>query len=126
MMFFFVFIVCLTTALVICNTRCRTIALNNRYIFDDLKKLGAPPDFLNREVNKQCSSVFITPALVGMTTMYILFAGIVYGNDGKISSYEVIALGVCLGILILMGAVVYIVYRSTVRTIKRHLLQEQS
>lgn len=121
MMFLFVFIVCLTTALVICHTRCRTIALNNRYIFDDLKKLGAPPVFLEREVNRQCSSVFATPALVGMITMYILFAGIVYGNDGRISSYEAAALGVCLGILVFMGALVYIMYRSTVRTIKRQL-----
>ncbi len=121
MMFLFVFIVCLTTALVICNTRCRTIALNNRYVFDDLKKLGAPPAFLAREVGRQCSGVFVTPSLVGMITIYLLFSGILYANDGRITSYEVIALGVCLGILVLVGVVVYFVYRSTVKTIRRQL-----
>ena len=43
MMFLFIFIVCILTVLIICYTRCQTIALNNRYIFDDLKKLGRGP-----------------------------------------------------------------------------------
>lgn len=50
MMFLFIFIVCIITALVICHTRRQSIALNNRYIFDDLRKLGASPVFLDKEV----------------------------------------------------------------------------
>lgn len=121
MMFLFIFIVCLTTSLVVCYTRCQTIALNNRYIFDDLKKLGASPGFLEGEVRSQCGSVFRVPALVGMSIMYVLFAMILYANDGRITSYEVIALAICLGLVLLIGAVIGTVYRRTVKGIKRQL-----
>ena len=72
-MFLFIFIVCLITALIINYTRCQTIVLNNRYLFDNLKKLGASPHFLSKEIKKQCSHVFKVPASVGMASMYLLF-----------------------------------------------------
>lgn len=121
MMFFFIFIVCVLTALVICHTRCQTIALNNRYIFDDLKKLGASPAFLNKEVCHQCSSVFKVPAAVGMIIVYLLFILLLYANDGQIVFTEIVSLGVCLGIDAALGAVVYVVYRVTVKAIKKKL-----
>ena len=49
MMFLFIAIICSLAAMVICYTRCMTIALNNRYVFDDLKRLGAPPPFCGRK-----------------------------------------------------------------------------
>ncbi len=121
MMFLFIFIVCLTTSLVICYTRCQTIALNNRYIFDDLEKLGASPAFLAGEVRSQCSSVFRVPTLVGMGVMYALFAMILYVNDGRITYYEGIALMICLGIIFLVGIVTGAVYYRTVRRIRDQL-----
>ncbi len=121
MMFLFIFIVCLTTALVICYTRCQTIALNNRYIFDDLKKLGASPAFLEKEVRSQCGNVFRTPAFVGMAAMYLYYGMILYVNDGQIVSSEIIGMGVCLGVLFLIGLLFYFVYRATVRTLKKQL-----
>lgn len=122
MMFLFIFIVCILTALVICHTRCQTIALNNRYLFDDLKKLGASPAFLSREVCSQCSSVFKVPAAVGMIVIYLLFILLLYGNDGQIVFSEVAALGICLGILAMLSAVIYTVYRFTVAAVKKKLL----
>lgn len=121
MMFLFIFIVCFITALVVCYTRCQTIALNNRYIFEDLKKLGAPPAFLKNEVKSQCGNVFRTPALVGTTAMYILFAMILYGNDGRIIRTEWLALLVCLMVLVAVGLGIYMVYRATVRNVERRL-----
>ena len=58
MMFLFIAIICILAAMVIGYTRCQTIALNNRYLFDDLKKLGASSAFLTREVKSQCKKVF--------------------------------------------------------------------
>ena len=121
MMFFFIFIVCLITALVVCYTRCQTIALNNRYIFEDLKKLGAAPAFLRREVRSQCGNVFKTPALVGTTAMYFLFMMILYGNDGRIHLTEWLALLVCLIIIAAIGVVIYGVYRATVKNVEKRL-----
>lgn len=121
MMFFFIFIVCMITALVVCYTRCQSIALNNRYIFDDLQKLGASPVFLDQEVRSQCSNVFKVPSLVGMSAMFLLFAMILYVNDGRILRTEWAAMGICLGIMVLIGGVIYAVYRASVKTIKRQL-----
>lgn len=121
MMFLFIFIVCFITALVVCYTRCQTIALNNRYVFDDLKKLGATPDFLSGEVRSQCNKVFKVPTIVGMFAMYLFYAMILYGNDGKIHTNEWLTLAVCLVILVAIGMVVYAVYKASVRSLKRQL-----
>ncbi len=121
MMFLFIFIVCMITALVVCHTRCQSIALNNRYIFDDLKKLGASPAFLDKEVRSQCTNVFKMPTFVGTTAMFLLFAMILYANDGRLLQTEWAAMGLCLGIIAVIGAVIYAVYRSTVKAIKGQL-----
>lgn len=121
MMFLFIFIVCIITALVVCHTRCQSIALNNRYIFDDLKKLGASPAFLDKEVRSQCTNVFKMPALVGTTAMFLLYAMILYANDGRLLKTEWAAMGLCLCIIAVIGGVIYAVYRSTVKAIKGQL-----
>ncbi len=121
MMFLFIFIVCMITAMVVCYTRCQSIALNNRYIFDDLKKLGASPAFLDKEVRSQCNNVFKVPSLVGMFAMFLLFAMILYANDGRMVMTEWAAMGICLCIIGLIGGFIYAVYRAAVNTIKRQL-----
>lgn len=121
MMFLFIFIVCLLTALVICYTRCQTIALNNRYVFDDLKKLGAAPGFLAKEVHSQCKNVFLTPSLAGMMIIYLVFILLLYGNDQKLVFTEMAALGVCMGIMAVTGICIYFVYRLTASSIREKL-----
>ncbi len=115
MMFLFISIICTLAALIISYTRCMTITLNNRYVFDDLRRLGASPAFLKREVRSQAGNVFKIPSLVGMGAMYFLYMLIMYGNDGKLALDEISGLAVCLAILLLIGMVYYIVYRYTVR-----------
>ncbi len=121
MMFLFIFLVCLVTAQVVCYTRCQSIALNNRYVFDDLRKLGASPAFLDKEVRSQCANVFRVPSLVGMSGMFLLFTMILYANDGRITRAEWITMGVCLAVLALIGVMIYGVYRGSVRSIKGRL-----
>lgn len=115
MMFLFISIICMLAALIISYTRCMTITLNNHYVFDDLRRLGASPAFLKREVRSQAGNVFKIPSLVGMGAMYFLYILIMLGNDGRLVLGELGGLGACLGILMLMGAVYYTVYRYTVR-----------
>ena len=76
---------------------------------------GASPAFLKREVRSQAGNVFKIPSLGGMGAMYFLYMLIMYGNDGKPALDEISGLAVCLGILLLIGVVYYIVYRYTVR-----------
>lgn len=121
MMFLFISIICILAALVINYTRCMTISLNNRYVFDDLRKLGASPQFLFNEVKNQASKVFVVPSAIGMCTMYLLYILIMLGNDGKISSGEIGGLGACLLVLFLFAIIFYLVYRYTVRQMCRRL-----
>lgn len=115
MMFIFIAIVCIMSSLIICYTRCVTIASNNRYVFDDLKRLGASPAFLKKEVRNQSSKVFSVPSLVGMGIMYLLYCMIMYANDGALTSTEIAGLGVCLFLVGLLGLLVWTVYRATLK-----------
>lgn len=121
MVFLFIFLICITAACVICYTRCQTIALNNRYVFDDLRKLGAPPAFLKQEIKRQCCTVIRTPSIIGIFTMTLLYTMIMYANDGKILMSEVAALGICGILILLIILLIYAVYRLTVRVLAREL-----
>ena len=121
MMFLFISIICILAALVICYTRCMTVALNNRYVFDDLKRLGASPEFLLAEVKSQSKNVFAVPGFVGMLTMYLFFALILYANDCKMTSSELLSLGISLGILALLGLIIYLTYTATVKRMAKTL-----
>ncbi len=121
MMFLFISIICTLAALIISYTRCMTITLNNRYVFDDLRRLGAPPAFLVREVKSQAGTVFRMPSVVGMTAMYLLYVMLMFGNDGQLVMGEIAGLGACLIILLVMACIIYAVYRITVRKMCREL-----
>ena len=121
MMFLFIAIICILAAMVIGYTRCQTIALNNRYLFDDLKKLGASSAFLTREVKSQCKKVFRTPSIIGISLMFLLYTLIMFGNDGALTYSEVIGLFACAGSLLIVSLVIYAVYRLTVRKVKEEL-----
>lgn len=121
MTFLFIFIVCITTSCVISYTRCQTIALNNRYIFEDLKRLGASPAFLSREIRVQCRRVFQTPAVMGIVMMYFLYTMIMYANDNRLSSPELVGLGACSLVLGAIALLIYGVYRKTVAIAKKEL-----
>lgn len=62
-----------------------------------------------------------TPALVGTAAMYFLFGMILYANDGRIVFSEIIAMGVCFGVILLIGIMVFLLYRFTVRNMKKQL-----
>ena len=121
MMFLFIAIICMLSALIICYTRCMTIAINNRYVFDDLKRLGASPKFLNKELRSQAGKVFSVPAIVGMAMMYLLYFMMMYANDSKLTSGELVNMGICFIVVLLFAAVIYGVYRVTLSKMRKQL-----
>lgn len=121
MMFLFIAIICSLAAVIIEYTRCMTIVLNNRYVFEDLKRLGASPGFLLKEIKGQAGPVFQIPAMVGMGAMYFLYILLMYGNDGKITASEAGGLAACLFILMGIGLIYYLVYRSAVKNMCRQI-----
>lgn len=119
MMFLFIAIICSLAAMVISYTRCMTIILNNRYVFEDLKRLGASPAFLQKEIRAQAAPVFKIPTLAGMIAMYLLYGLLIFGNDGKVTGSELGGMAVCFFILIGVAAVYYLVYRCTIKNMWR-------
>lgn len=121
MIFIFIALICLAVSMIICHTRSLTIAINNRYVFDALRRLGASPSFLLKEATGQCSKVFAVPAVVGASAMYLLYGLIMYANDDQISMNEIMGMGVCLGVVVAVVLVIYLIYRLTLRQMCRML-----
>lgn len=113
MIFLFIAVICMAAAVLISYTRCLTIAINNKQVFDDLARLGAGPKYLFRAVKEQIGKIYLVPAAIGFSMMYVLYLMIMYGNDGRFSENELAGVSVCLGVVFLLCAIVYAGYRFT-------------
>ncbi len=121
MLFVFIAIVCFAAVIVIAFTRCLTIAITNRQVYDDLRHLGAPKAYLFRSVRSQIRRVFLVPMVTGTALIYAFYAMIMYFNDNRLTTGEVAGLGSCLLLIIAISAVLYGVYRLTRRSVCRRL-----
>ena len=79
-LFVFIAVVCFAAVFVIAYTRCMTIALTNRKVYDDLRHLGASNAYLRRSVRGQVKRVFLVPALAGTGLIYGFYVMIMYFN----------------------------------------------
>lgn len=123
MLFIFIAIICFAAVIVIAYTRCLTIALNNRQVYDDLRHLGADGNYLRRSVRGQVSRVFLVPALVGTITMFVLYSVIIFFNDGgKFTAGELAGMGNCTLLVaacsILLYGVYWLTYNKTLRILE--------
>lgn len=124
MMFIYIVIVCLVAALIIAYTRCITIALNNKYVFEDLKKLGASNQYLKKEIRRQSFKVYTLPSILGMSIMYLFFILILTMNEGyaRLTLAEINALKYCIIVLILIGLVINFTYQLTIKRMRTMLI----
>lgn len=121
LLFVFIAIVCFAAVFVIAYTRCMTIALNNRRVYEDLGKLGASRAYLYASVRGQVSRVFTVPAITGTSVIYAFYAMIMYANDGRLSMSEIYGMGACLLLILGVSLLLYAVYRLTLRRVCRAL-----
>lgn len=112
MLFIFIAIICFAAVIVIAYTRCLTIALANKQLYEDLRHLGASRDYLFRTVRGQVSRVFVTPCIVGTTGIFALYAMIMYLNDNRFTFQELVGMAACLIVVMVGTLVIYGVYRS--------------
>ena len=121
MLFIFIAIVCFAAVIVIAFTRCMTIALLSRRVYDDLRHLGAPNAYLFRSVKGQVSRVFLVPAMVGTGVICAFYAMIMYFNDNRFTPGEIAGMGTCAAVVAALSLVLYGVYRFTRRSVCRSL-----
>ena len=120
-LFIFIAIICFAAVFVIAFTRCMTIALTSRQVYDDMRKLGAPNAYLYASVRGQVSRVFLVPALTGTGLIYGFYAMIMYFNDNRLTLQELAGMAVCLAVVAAVSALFYGVYRFTLRSVCRSL-----
>ena len=123
MLFVFVAVVCFSAVFVIAYTRCMTIALTNRKVYDDLRHLGASNAYLRRSVRGQVKRVFLVPALVGTGVIYAFYVMIMYFNSSPagITPSEAAGLLAALLVVAAVSALIYGVYRLTFAQVCRAL-----
>ena len=120
-LFIFIAIICFAAVFVIAFTRCMTIALTSRQVYDDMRKLGAPNAYLYASVRGQISRVFLVPALTGTGLIYGFYAMIMYLNDNRLTLQELAGMAVCLAVVAAVSVLFYGVYRFTLRSVCRML-----
>lgn len=121
MLFLFIAIVCFSAVIVIAFTRCLTIAITNRRVYDDLHRLGSPREYLFHSARSQVRRVFLVPMVTGTALIYAFYTMIMYFNDNRLTTGEVAGLGICLLLIAAVSAVLYGVYRLTRRSVCRKL-----
>ena len=117
MLFIFIALICFAAVIVIAFTRCMTIALTNRRVYDDLRHLGAPNAYLFRSVKGQVSKVFLVPAIVGTAIISAFYAMIMYFNDNRFTPSEVAGMGTCTAVILALSLLLYGVYRLTRKSV---------
>ena len=122
-LFVFIAVVCFAAVFVIAYTRCMTIALTNRKVYDDLRHLGASNDYLRRSVRGQVKRVFLVPALAGTGLIYGFYVMIMYfnGSPAGITYSEAAGLLAVLAVIAAVSALMYGVYRLTLAQVCRAL-----
>lgn len=121
MLFLFIAIVCFSAVIVIAFTRCLTIAITNRRVYDDLRRLGSPREYLFHSARSQVRRVFLVPMVTGTALIYAFYTMIMYFNDNRLTTGEEAGLGICLLLIAAVSAVLYGVYRLTRRSVCRKL-----
>ena len=117
MLFIFIALICFAAVIVIAFTRCMTIALTNRRVYEDLRHLGAPNAYLFRSVKGQVSKVFLVPAIVGTAIISAFYIMIMYFNDNRFTPGEIAGMGTCAAVIVLLSLVLYGVYQFTRKSV---------
>ena len=117
MLFIFIALICFAAVIVIAFTRCMTIALTNRRVYEDLRHLGAPNAYLFRSVKGQVSKVFLVPAIVGTAIISAFYIMIMYFNDNRFTPGEIAGMGTCAALIVLLSLVLYGVYQFTRKSV---------
>ena len=120
-LFIFIAVVCFAAVFIIAYTRCMTIALTNRQVYEDMRKLGAPNAYLFRSVRGQVSRVFLVPALVGTSLIYAFYTMIMFFNDNRLTAQELAGMAMCLLVVAGISALFYLFYRLTLHKVCQSL-----
>lgn len=115
--FILIAIICMAAVIVIAYTRCMTIAINSVRVYEDLKCLGAGKQYLRRSVKSQVMKVYLVPGIVGTGLIYLLYACIMFFNDGRLVRSEIAGLINCAFVIVGCSLLLWLIYRYTLKKV---------
>lgn len=102
LLFLFVAIISLAAAGIIGYTRSTVIAVKNKQVYDDIRKLGANHAYILRLLKSQIKKLYVLPTIIGVCVMFFYYFLMLWQNDRGISKSESLALWVDVIICILV------------------------
>lgn len=114
--FLYVSVICYLSVILIGYTRCKSLAISNRQIYEDLRRLGASRGYLRGTVRGQIGKVYAVPAVVGGITISFFFTLILFANDGCFSPGELKGLLYCTLLLLVLSMILWECCRFTLRS----------
>lgn len=115
----YISIISLAAAGIMSYIRSITIALDNRQLFEDLRKLGADDAYEERVLKVQFRKIFAYPVAAGCTISGVFSLFLMYFNDMRMQAFEVKMLLMELLLMTGIAAVLYAVYRLALQKTKQ-------
>ena len=72
-------------------------------------------------MRQQLAKIYSVPTILGMTAITLFFLMILFANDGRISLSEGVGMGLCLVIMLILGTILFLFYRRTLKVVCRML-----
>jgi hypothetical protein len=119
-LFIFIAILCFSAVMLITYTRCLSLAMNHRQMYEDIRRLGGNNHYLYHILHSQMSRIYGIPVTIGTTIIYIFYGMIMYFNDSNkygITSSEMAGLGNSLLLVLALSVLLWIFYRMTLKKI---------
>lgn len=115
MLFIYVSIICLASMAIISYTRSMTVAVKNKQVFEDVRKLGGNNEYIKRILSDQIRRVFTLPTIMGCLIMLFWYPIMMWQNDGWITQAEIKIVFVELALCAIIALYQYIVYRISMK-----------
>lgn len=107
----YIAVISLTAAGIMSYIRSITVAMDNRQLFENLRRLGANDAYAKRVIKLQLRKIFAYPVTAGCTVVGVFSLFLTYFNDMGIQAFEVKMLLMELVLMALIAGVMYCVHR---------------
>lgn len=107
----YISVISLTAAGIMSYIRSITVAMDNRQLFEDLRRLGADDVYEEKVIKVQLRNIFAYPVAAGCTVVGLFSLLLTYFNDLRLQAFEINMLLLEVLLMIFIAGVLYVVYR---------------
>uniref|UniRef100_UPI0040569DFF ABC transporter permease n=1 Tax=Agathobacter sp. TaxID=2021311 RepID=UPI0040569DFF len=115
MLFIYVSIICLAAVAIISYTRSMTVAVKNKQVFEDVRRLGGNNEYIKRILSDQLRRIYTLPTIMSCSIMLFWYPTMMWQNDGRITPAEIKIIFVELVLCAIIVLYQYIIYRISMK-----------